>query len=181
MTTATQTKVPTGTYVPDGVHSSAAFEVTHNEISTFRGTFGAVDATLESSDDGIKLSGAVKAETIDVDYPDLRAHLLSPEFFDVQRHPEMRFTSNEVEIAEDGSLELRGELTINDTTNPIEARGAIKGPVVGPDDKDHLAVDLETIVNRHDYGMGWNMDLPDGRKVLGDDVKLIVHLELVRS
>jgi polyisoprenoid-binding protein YceI len=181
MTTATQTKVPAGTYGIDPVHSSAAFEVTHNEISTFRGTFGDVDALLESNDEGIKLTGSVKAESIDVEYADLRAHLLSPEFFDVERHPEVRFSSSDLEIVDDGAVELRGELTINTITNPIDARGTLKGPVVGPDGKDHLALDFETVVDRHDFGMGWNMDLPDGRKVLGDDVKLIVHLELIRS
>jgi polyisoprenoid-binding protein YceI len=180
MTTATQTKIPAGTYGIDTVHSSAAFEVTHNEISTFRGTFGDVDASLESSDDGIKLTGAVKVDSIDVDYEDLRAHLLSPEFFDAERHPEVRFASTELETADDGAVELRGELSINTITKPIEARGELKGPVVGPDNKDHIALDFETVVDRHDFGMGWNMDLPDGRKVLGDDVKLIVHLELIR-
>jgi polyisoprenoid-binding protein YceI len=180
MTTATQTKIPAGTYGIDAVHSSAAFEVTHNEISTFRGTFGSVDASLESSDDGIKLAGAVKVESIDVDYEDLRAHLLSPEFFDAERHPEVRFASSELELADDGPVELRGELAINTVTKPIEARGQVNGPVVGPDGNDRIALDFETVVDRHGFGMGWNMDLPDGRKVLGDDVKLIVHLELIR-
>jgi polyisoprenoid-binding protein YceI len=181
MTTATQTKIPAGTYGIDAVHSSAAFEVTHNEISTFRGTFGDVDATLESSNDGIKLTGAVKVESIDVDYEDLRAHLLSPEFFDAERHPEVRFASSDVAIGDDGAVELRGELTINTTTKPIEAGGEVKGPVVGPDNNEHIALDFETVVDRHDFGMGWNMDLPDGRKVLGDDVTLIVHLELIQA
>jgi polyisoprenoid-binding protein YceI len=181
MTTGTTTEIPAGTYGIDAVHSSAAFEVTHNEISTFRGTFGEVDATLESRDAGIKLRGAVKAESIDVDYEDLRAHLLSPEFFDVQRHPEVRFSSTDVAIGDDGSVELRGDLSINTITKPIEASGQVKGPVVGPDNNDRIALDFETVVDRHDFGMGWNMDLPDGRKVLGDDVKLIVHLELIRA
>jgi polyisoprenoid-binding protein YceI len=181
MTTGTTTEIPTGTYGIDSVHSSAAFEVTHNEISTFRGTFGDVGATLESSDAGIKLRGAVKAESIDVDYEDLRAHLLSPEFFDVQRHPEVRFSSTDLAIGEDGSVELRGDLSINTITKPIEASGQLKGPVVGPDNTDRFALDFETVVDRHEFGMGWNMDLPDGGKVLGDDVKLIVHLELIRA
>jgi polyisoprenoid-binding protein YceI len=180
MTTATQTKIPVGTYDIDPVHSSASFEVTHNEISTFRGTFGDVNATLDSGEEGIQLAGAVEVESIDVDYEDLRAHLLSPEFFDVERHPEVRFASTELEIADDDAVQLRGELIINTVIKPIEATGEVKGPVVGPDGTTRIALDFETVVDRHDFGMGWNMDLPDGRKVLGDDVKLIVHLELIR-
>lgn len=181
MTTATQTKVPAGTYDIDAVHSSAGFEVAHNQISTFKGTFGDVSATLESRDEGIKLSGAARADSIDVEYEDLRAHLLSPEFFDVERHPEVRFDSSDVEVGADGAVELRGELTINTITKPIEAAGELKGPIVGPDRRNRIALDFETVVDRHEFGMGWNMDLPDGRKVLGDDVKLIVHLELIRA
>jgi polyisoprenoid-binding protein YceI len=180
MTTATLTKIPAGTYGIDTVHSSAAFEVTHNQISTFRGTFGDVDAQLVAGDNAFKLTGAVKVESIDVEYEDLRAHLLSPEFFDAERHPEVRYTSSELEIGDDDAVQLHGDLTINTVTKPIEARGQVKGPVVGPDNNDRIALDFETVVDRHDFGMGWNMDLPDGRKVLGDDVKLIVHLELIR-
>ena len=181
MTTATATRIPTGAYSLDTVHSSAAFEVSHNQISTFRGSFGEVDATFDVSDDATKLTGAAKVQSIDVDYEDLRAHLLSPEFFDAERHPEVRFASTDITVGDDDSVELRGELTINATTKPIDARGAIKGPVTGPDDNTRIALDFETVVDRHDFGMGWNMDLPDGRKVLGDDVKLIVHLELIRA
>ena len=181
MTTATQTTIPAGTYEIDSIHSSAGFEVTHNEISTFRGTFGDVSASLEARDEGIKLSGAVKADSIDVDYEDLRAHLLSPEFFDVERHPDVTFASSDVRIAEGGTVELNGELTINDITRRVAAAGELRGPVVGPDGNERVALDFETVVDRHDFGMGWNMDLPDGRKVLGDDVKLIVHLELIGS
>jgi polyisoprenoid-binding protein YceI len=181
MSTATKTAIPAGTYGIDTIHSSAAFEVTHNEISTFRGTFGEVDATFDVSEDAIKLTGAVKVESIDVEYEDLRAHLLSPEFFDVERYPEVRFASSDLAISDDGIVELRGELSINAATKQIEARGEIKGPVVGPDDNTRVALDFETVVDRNDYGMGWNMDLPGGRKVLGDEVKLIVHLELVRA
>jgi polyisoprenoid-binding protein YceI len=179
MTTASQTEIPAGTYGIDPVHSSAAFEVTHNEIATFRGTFAGIDATLESDAGGVKLTGAVKPETIDVDYEDLRAHLLSPEFFDVQRHPEVRFASSDIAIADDGSVELRGDLTINTITRSIEATGQFKGPIVDPNGNERIALDFETVIDRHDFGMGWNMDLPDGRKVLGDDVKLLVHLELI--
>jgi polyisoprenoid-binding protein YceI len=181
MTTATQTRIPDGTYAIDTVHSSAAFEVTHNQIATFRGSFGEVDATFHVGDDATKLTGAVKVQSIDVDYEDLRAHLLSPEFFDAERHPEVRFASTDITVGDDDSVELRGELTINTITRPIEARGAINGPITGPDDNTRIALDFEAVVDRHDFGMGWNMDLPDGRKVLGDDVKLIVHLELIRA
>jgi polyisoprenoid-binding protein YceI len=182
MTTATKTEIPQGTYAIDRAHSSASFEVTHNQISTFRAGFTDIDATLTAEVDGRALAGAVRAESIDVTEPtEFRSHLLSPEFFDVERFPEVRFASSDIDLSDDGALTLRGELTVNDTAHALEARGSIRGPVVGPDGADRVALDLETTVDRNDLGLGWNMDLPDGRKVLEDDVRLIVHLELIKE
>ena len=63
----------------------------------------------------------------------------------------------------------------------VVAEGELNGPIAGPDGNDRLGIDLETTVDRHDYGLDWNMDLPDGTKMLGDEVTLTVHLELVKE
>jgi polyisoprenoid-binding protein YceI len=181
MTTATQQRIPTGTWRIDPIHSSASFSVEHNGISTFSAGFGDVDATLAVTDDGVRLSGSARVESVGIDEPQLRGHLLSPEFFDAERHPEIRFESDDIRIGDDGELELKGELTIKGATRPIEARGTLVGPVEGPDGNARLGLSLETVVDRTDYGLGWNMELPDGRLVLANDVALVVRLELVRE
>ena len=106
MTTAIQTRnqrIPSGTYRIDPVHSSARFEVEHGALSRFRGGFDEVSAELEAGPDGVRLSGAVAVASVDIDQPDLRGHLLSPEFFDAERHPEIRFGSRELRIDGDGA------------------------------------------------------------------------------
>ena len=75
---------------------------------------------------------------------------------------------------------VEGELTVKGFTRAVTARGEIAGPAPGPD-ADRLGIDLETIVDRHDYGLDWQMDLPGGGKTLGDDVTLTVHVELVEA
>ena len=74
-----------------------------------------------------------------------------------------------------------GELTIRGATRPVVARGEISGPAPGPDGNESVGIDLETKVDRHDYGLDWQMDLPNGGKTLGDDVTLTVHLELIKE
>ncbi len=177
--TATKTEIPTGSWSVDPVHSSASFAVEHNGFSLFRTSFKELDAKLTTGDE-TRIEGSVPVESIDVTQPDLRAHLLSPEFFDSARHPSIDFASNDLTI--DGeSVTLRGELTIAGKSRPVEAAGAFRGPLTDPMGGERVALSLEAQVNRHDYGIGWNMDLPNGKKVLGDDVTLVVELELVKE
>jgi polyisoprenoid-binding protein YceI len=179
MTTATQIDIPAGTWSLDPVHSTASFEVEHNGFALFRTSFKELDATLTSGDE-TRLKGAVQVESIDVDQPDFRAHLLSPEFFDSARHPTIEFASSDLE-SDGENLALRGELTIAGNSRPVEATGAFRGPIADPMGNERISLSLRATVNRHDYGIGWNMDLPNGKKVLGDDVTLVVELELVKG
>ena len=178
-TTATKIDIPAGTWTVDPVHSSASFEVEHNGFSLFRTNFRELDAKLISVDD-LKLRGAVPVESIDVTQPDLRAHLLSPEFFDSARHPDIEFSSDDLTVADD-EVTLRGDLNIAGKSKPVEATGAFRGPLTDPMGGERIALSLKATVDRHQYGIGWNMDLPNGKKVLGDDVTLLVELELVKE
>jgi polyisoprenoid-binding protein YceI len=119
-------------------------------------------------------------ETVEVKEENLEAHLLSPEFFDKDQAPEISFESSKVAL-DDGRLVVEGELTVKGNTRSVVAKGDINGPIPGPDGNDRLGIDLETTVDRHDYGLDWNMDMPDGSKMLGDEVTLTVHLELVKE
>jgi polyisoprenoid-binding protein YceI len=177
-TAQAESTIPTGTWQSDPVHSHVGFAVKHI-VGTFRGSFGKFEATLDSTGEP-SLSGQVPAESIQVKDENLQAHLLSPEFFDVKKTPEISFQSTAVNI-EDGQVVVDGELTIRGVTKPVVARGEISDPVPGPDGNDRIGLDLETKVDRHDYGFDWQMELPGGGKGLGDEVTLSVHLELIKD
>jgi polyisoprenoid-binding protein YceI len=168
--------VPTGTYTIDAAHSRAAFSVKHTGIATFRGHFTDVDATLA---DGV-LSGAVDVASVEVPVAQLKGHLQSPDFFDAEQHPQITFSASD--LAVDGErLAVRGELTIKGVTRALEAAGTWAGPATGLDGAERIAISLETVINRHDFGVSWNATLPSGGNAVGDDVTLTVDLELVRS
>jgi polyisoprenoid-binding protein YceI len=117
---------------------------------------------------------------VEVKEETLEAHLLSPEFFDKDQTPEITFESSRV--ARDGDeLVVDGDLVVKGITKPVTARGKLTGPIPGADGSDRLGIELETTVDRHEYGLDWNMDMPDGSKILGDEVTLSVHLELIKS
>jgi polyisoprenoid-binding protein YceI len=178
-TTQAESTIPTGTWQSDPIHSSVGFAVKH-VVGTFRGTFNHFAATLSDASGSPQLSGRAKVESVHVSDENLYGHLLSAEFFDAEQHPEIIFESKE--ISRDGDkVTVEGELTVKGITKPVVARGEIAGPAPGPDENDRLGIDLETIVDRHDFGLDWQMDLPGGGKTLGDDVTLTVHVELVKE
>lgn len=176
MSTTTIQATPAGTYAVDPVHSTFGFAIRHNGISTFRGQFEQVDAKLEDGE----LVGTAQVESVKTAIPDLKAHLLSPDFFNVAETPTITFRSSDIEIGEDGAAEVRGELTIRGVTKPVTATGTIAfgSNLMGA---DVVGLDLEATVDRREFGIDWQAELPKGGEVLAWDVKLEVHLELVKS
>ena len=175
---ATATQQLQGTYVLDPIHSSASFAVKHMFVSTFRGRFEKFDATLT---DG-KLVGTVDVGSLVVKDENLAAHLQSPEFFDAERHPELRFESSEIRPTGEGDeIVVDGELTIKGITKPVEARGTLEGPHVTFGDVNKIGLTLEAIIDRTEFGLNWNAPLPKGGFALANEVKLIVELELAEQ
>lgn len=174
---ATAQQIPTGTFAVDPVHSTASFAVKHLGISTFRSSFGDVDATLA---DGV-LTGSVKVESIAIEQPDLKGHVLSADFFDVENTPTIDFRSTSIQVDGEGNATVEGDLTIKGITKPVTGRGTFAGPITGLAGDTRVAFDLEAEVDRFAHGLTWNADLPNGGKALAEKVRLFVHLELVEQ
>jgi polyisoprenoid-binding protein YceI len=179
--TDTLTVLPAGTWKLDPTHSSAGFAVKHMGVSTFRGRFEDFDSHLSVSDDGAaELVGTVRADSIAVKDENLQAHLGSPDFFDSERYPELRFVSRS--LRRDGEeLIADGELTIKDQTHTVEARGTITPATETLGGSVKVGITLEAIIDRTEFGLNWNAPLPKGGLALGNEVKLTVELELARS
>lgn len=175
-TTQQITGVPTGTWTVDPVHSSVGFAVKHSGVMTFRGTFKEFDAKLVEG----RLEGTVEVASVVVDDPNLAGHLQTPDFFDAEQYPQLRFSSKAIE--RDGDrVSIEGDLTLRGVTKPVEIAGTITGPVTDGYGNQRLGLDLETTVNRRDYGINWSMELPSGEPGLADDVVVTANLALVQA
>src|SRR5690349_8930244 len=156
VSTETRTALPTGTWKLDPVHSTIGFELPYL-AGTFRGHFADVDAKLTAD----SLSGSARVASVDVKDENLAAHLQSPEFFDVERHPELTFASDSIDRSGD-DLTVSGEIT--------NAFG-----------NERVNIKLETTVDRTAFGLNWNMPLPDGRPALQNEVTLVAELYFVQG
>jgi polyisoprenoid-binding protein YceI len=177
---ATQQLIPPGVWVSDALHSSIRFEVGHMGVSTFSAGFVDVDARVLSSPDGLELRGRVGVASFDVHDDAMRPHVMAPDFLDVERYPDLTFRSTEIRV--NGSdVGVTGELTIRGTTRRIEAIGSLTGPIVDPYGNDRIAMALETVIDRTEFGLDYQVSLPSGASALGNEVKLAVVLELVKE
>jgi polyisoprenoid-binding protein YceI len=165
-----------GTFNADPVHSNFGFAVRYQGVSLFKGTLGAVAATLV---DGT-LEGVAKVESISIRTPEqFRQHVLSADFFDVENHPEVSFISTSLDVNDDGTVSATGDLTIRGETRPIEATGTWVAPAADAFGNTRGHLNLEATIDRTEFGLNWNMDLPGGGKALANQVTLTVELSLV--
>lgn len=173
--TESRTALPAGTWALDPVHSTIGFELPYL-AGTFRGHFTDVDAKLTAD----SLTGAARVASVDVKDENLAGHLQSPEFFDAERHPELTFASSSIE-RDDESLKVAGELTIRGITKAVELAGTIAGPITDAFGNERVNVTLETTVDRTEFGLNWNMPLPNGQPALQNEVKLVAELYFVQG
>jgi polyisoprenoid-binding protein YceI len=173
-------QVPAGTYAVDPVHSSISFAITHNGVATFRSGFDSYEARL-SGGETPRLVGSVDVGSVKIDEEQLKGHLLSPDFFDAGRYPQLRFESSELSVGDDGAVTLRGELEIHGERREVEASG--KFGRLGADlaGNARVGLSLAATVDRRSFGLDWNAELPSGGEVLDYEVAIAVELELVEE
>jgi polyisoprenoid-binding protein YceI len=176
MSTIVEQAVPAGTWQADPVHSSVGFAVKHMDVGTFKGSFDTFTATLA---DG-KLSGEATVASIRVQDENLTGHLLSPDFFDAERFPTIRFESSTLRV-EGAEFVAEGELELKGVRKPIKLQGTISGPSTDPYGNERLGNTLETVVDRTEFGVNWNAEMPGGGLVVGNEVKLTAELQLVKE
>jgi polyisoprenoid-binding protein YceI len=176
MSTNTIQRIPTGTYQLDPVHSSIAFGVRFNGLAMFRSTFDVVQAELV---DGV-LSGAADVGSIRIDEPHFKGHLLAEDFFNADVAPTLSFRSTDIRPSEGGQAVVDGELTIRGVSRPVTASGTY---AVGTDLRggERAAFSLATTLDRRDFGLEWQMPLPDGSDALDWNVTVSVELQLVKQ
>ena len=169
----------------DPAHSSAQFSVRHMAISTVRGAFSKVTGSLVFDDKDISKSTidvTIDANSVDTRVPDRDNDLRSDKFFDVAHYPSITFKSKKVEQVAPGKLKVTGDLTIRGTTKEVVLD--VEGPTVPMKDpwgNTRVAANATTKINRQDFGVKWNATLDNGGVVVGDDVSIVIDVELVKK
>jgi polyisoprenoid-binding protein YceI len=175
----------TSTWQIDPNHSAAQFSVRHLGLSTVRGAFTKLSGTVQLDDKDISKSTVevtIDATSVDTRVPDRDKDLRSERFFDVAKYPTLTFKSTKVEQAGPGKLKVTGDLTIHGATKEVvlDVEGPT-APVKDPWGNERAAATATTKVNRQDFGVKWNATMDNGGVVVGDDVTIIIDVEMVHK
>ena len=140
--TETPTIVPAGTWAVDPVHTTVGFQVvdTADLFSTINGRFTEVEGRVTGGE-APSFSGFVRVDSLRTDNEQRDAHLVSPDFLDGARYPEIRFDSTSVEPIADDRFRVRGNLVIKDTPFEIELETRLRGVGRGKAGDERIVLD----------------------------------------
>ena len=171
-----------GTWTIDPVHSVVQFSVRHLGISTLRGRFGEVDATLTVGGDlaATALSAVIGLGSIDTGEPSRDGHVRSSDFFNADVNPKMTFESTSVEAGDEGAYQVTGTLTLNEVSRTETLAVSFFGTESNPLDNS-LRAGFSAVgsIDRTDYGIDWNVPLASGGLMLGKQVDISIDAQLV--
>jgi polyisoprenoid-binding protein YceI len=175
--TAFGTEVIAGTWNIDASHSEVGFTVRHL-MSKVRGQFTSFEGTLTTGDslESTRATATVDLNSIDTRDAQRDGHLRSADFFDVETHGQMTFTTTSF----DGAV-ATGELTLKGVTKPVELEVEFLGLGQDPWGGQRLGFEASTTINRKDWGVDFNIPLDGGKVLIGDKVSIHLAVEAVLS
>ncbi|CAN5410462.1 YceI family protein [soil metagenome] len=175
-----RTDYRTGTWKTDPAHSELSFSVRHLAISKVRGSFQTFDVTIVAPEDPSELSvvATIDVASVTTGQAQRDAHLLSSDFFLVEKHPTMTFTSTGLTVDGD-DFSLVGDLTLRGVTKSVTLKGEFGGIITDGYGQTKAGASASTKINRHDFGVSWNTAIEAGGVMLGDDVTVNVEIQVV--
>jgi polyisoprenoid-binding protein YceI len=179
MAIAARTRLPTGIWQVDPVHSRIGFAAKHLGIATVRGNFKEFEGTLDL--DAGRVYGTVQAASLDTNVEKRDEDLRSPSFFSVAEYPEMRFESTEIRSLGEDTFEIEGDFTLRGVTNPIVLRAELGGTETDPWGHERIALEVTGEIDRSDWGMTFNQALGSGNLFVSDRIKLQLDISAVKQ
>lgn len=165
----------------DPSHSQVTFSVKHMMVSTVRGRLGKLSGRLLlDPEQPEKADFEITADVGDINTGDSKrdGHLRSGDFFDAATHPMITFRSSAVFPQGEGRYRVSGDLTIRTVTRPVSFDVELLGVTVDGQGGQRLGASATVTIDRTDYGLTWNMPVPNG-VLVGEKVKIEVDLEAI--
>ena len=163
-----------GDYTLDVAHSRLGFSARHAMVTTVRGAFKDFEGTAHvdtANPANSKVELTIRTDSIDTGVADRDAHLRSADFFEIESHPEITFTSTNVERDGD-DWTITGDLTIKGTTQPVTVEFESTGSARDPFGNLRIGFEGHTTLSRKDWGLTWNAALETGGVLVSEKIKL---------
>jgi polyisoprenoid-binding protein YceI len=172
------------TYKIDAAHSEITFKVKHLMITNVTGSFTKFDATMESAAadfSDAKISFEADTASITTHNEQRDGHLKSDDFFAAEKFAKITFKSTSLKKKLDNEYVLTGDLTIRDTTKPLELMVEYGGTMTDPYGQVKAGFEIAGKINRKDFGLTWGAVTEAGGVVVSDDVKLHAAVQMIKA
>jgi polyisoprenoid-binding protein YceI len=172
------------TWKIDPAHSLIEFAVRHLMITTVKGRFGGVEGTVlldETDPSFADVDVRIDVASIDTRESQRDAHLRSADFFEAEKYPHITFTSKRPIARRGSEFTLVGDLTIHGVTKEVTLEVTEEGRGKDPWGGERLGFSAATKIKRSEFGLTWNQALETGGVLVGDDIRISLDLELLRS
>ncbi len=167
------------TYSIDQTHSDVSFKVRHL-VSKVSGQFTEFDGAITANFDDLDASSVVfniKSASIDTKNEDRDKHLRSADFFDVEEFSEIKFISSKITRSGDQKYAVTGTLTMHGVAKTVTLSVTFLGEAEDPWGNTKAGFEIETSIDRKDFGISWNKALDAGGMILGDEIEIEINLE----
>ena len=188
MATATAGRVAIPTWQLDAAHSSIEFSVKHMMMTTVRGRFKDVQATLTGDRDHPEAAGVeatIAVASLDTGVGDRDAHLRNPDFFDADRFPQITFRGTRIEGGppkqEGDRFKLVGQLMIRDSSMDVVLDCEYQGRGTDPWGKTRAGFSFSTELDRREWGLKWNQAIETGGVLVANKVRVEGEVQFVRQ
>ncbi len=171
-------------WAADPTHSEIVFKVKHMMITNVTGILRDFEINVESDDEiftNAKIEFVGKLASITTGNEQRDTHLRSPDFFDVENFPVVRFKSTNYEKLSVEKYKLHGDLTIKDKTKNIDLEVEFGGINRDPWGNNKAGFSVSGKINRKDFGLTWNVALETGGVLVSDEVKFNCEIQLVEK
>jgi polyisoprenoid-binding protein YceI len=165
-------------------HSELGFKIKHLMIANVSGFFKNFEMEAETENEDfstakIHLNADMKSISTNNEQRD--AHLLNSDFFSVDEHPEMVFDSTLVEKLDDENFDIHGNLTLRSVTHPVILHVEYSGITKDPWGGTRAGFTVTGKIKRSQWGVNFNGILETGGAILGEEVKIISEIQLVKE
>ena len=168
------------TWLLDTAHTSVEFAVRHLMISTVKGRFSEVQGKLTGSltdPEAFDLEVNIATGSVDTRQGQRDAHLRSPDFFDAEKWPAIRFIGKRIDGDVRNEFSLFGDITIRDVTREIELKVSNEGSIRDPWGNERIGFSAKAKLDRRDFGLLYNQALETRGFVVGDEIKISIDAE----
>ena len=169
-------------WVIDPAHSEITFKVKHLMISNVKGEFKTFQANIDGEDFTTStISANIDTSSISTNNNDRDTHLKSPDFFEVEKYPEITFVSTSIKKVDDDEFKLVGDLTIKGTTKEITLDVEFGGFMKDPYGNEKAGFSINGKLNRKDFGLNWNAALEAGGVMVGNEIKINAEVQFIKQ